>query len=210
MRDKLSKMAEGAIQTLTGVALQAWVLPSISASVTGIIGWLSSVEWFYVWLGAGFMFVTTTTGLLRFDEWRTRVTARDKLTFSTVRVRKKLSEDGSIGAIGFGFQFRNTAIFPMQFSVQDMQTELMGVYPPKKAYDNDTIAVSPSGVCWFDDHMIELKDVSRKGKLAEGTIFVRLKYGRPENLRHTLKLKKKVFLKFDDRGDVQMGEWYDL
>ena len=140
------------VQALTGAALQAWVLPSISALFTGVIGRLSEYDWFSVWIGAGFMFVTTTTGLLRFDEWRTRTTARDKLASSSTRIRRSISEDGSINAIALGFAFRNIAIFPIQFSVQGLQTELAGTYPPKKEYPNDTITLPANTPGFSDDH----------------------------------------------------------
>ena len=156
------------------------------------------------------MFAMVTTGLLRFDEWRTRTTAKNKLVFSSLRIKKVLSGDGSVSAVSIGFQLRNMATFPMQFSVQKMRTKLMTTFPPKKDYENDTITVSANSNGWFDDHFIKMADVSTKGKLAEGTMYVYLKYGRPGRLDHTLELNKKVFLKFDDRGDVQGVEWYDL
>ena len=86
----------------------------------------------------------------------------------------------------------------------------MEAFPPKKDYDNDTITVSAKNNGWFDDHFIKLADVTTKGKSAEGTICVHLEYGRPGRLDHILELNKKVFLKFDDRGDAQVAEWYDL
>ena len=156
------------------------------------------------------MFAMVTTGLLRFDEWRMRTTAKNKLVFSSLRIKKVLSGDGSVSAVSIGFQLRNIATFPMQFSVQKMRTKLMNAFPPKEDYENDTITVSVNNNGWFDDHLIRLADVTTKGKLAEGTICVYLKYGRPGRIDHTLELNKKVFLEFDDRGDVQVGDWYDL
>ena len=197
-------------QFVSWEAFQIWVLPLFSVPVTVVIGWLSDLPWFYIWLGVGFMFAMATTGLLRFDEWRTRTTAKNKLVFSSLRIKKVLSGDGSVSAVSIGFQLRNMATFPMQFSVQKMRTKLMNAFPPKEDYENDTINVSANSNGWFDDHLIRLANVATKGKLAEGTIYVYLKYGRPGRLDHTLELNKKVLLKFDDQGDVQAVEWYDL
>ena len=194
-------------QFISWEAFQIWVLPLFSVPVTVVIGWLSDFPWFYIWLGVGFMFAMVTTGLLRFNEWRTRTTSEDKLTVSSVRIHKILSSRGEVSSVGIGFQLQNRATFPMQFSVQNMTTQLMGKYPENRPYTNDTITVPPGNIGWFCDNFIDISGVSKTGELGEGKISARLEYGRPGDLRHTLGLNKKAFAAFDERGDVQFVEW---
>ena len=97
----------------------------------------------------------------------------------------------------------------MQFSVQNMTTQLMGKYPESIPYTNDTITVPPDNTGWFCDNFIDISGVSKTGELGEGKISARLEYGRPGDLRHTLELNKKAFAAFDERGDVQFMEWQD-
>ncbi len=196
-------------QFVSWEAFQIWVLPLFSVPVTVVIGWLSDLLWFHIWLGAGFMFAIVTTGLLRFNEWRTRTTSEDKLTGSGVLIRKILSRSGDVSSVGIGFQLQNRATFPMQFSVQNMTTQLMGKYPENRPYTNDTITVPPHNTGWFYDNFIDISGVPKTGELGEGKISTRLEYGRPGDLRHTLELKKKAFTAFDERGDVQFMEWQD-
>ena len=176
-----------------------------------MIGYLQGFPWFYVCLGAGFMFAVVTTGLLRFTEWRFRVTAKDKLAFHDLRIFRTLANDGSISAIRLGFRLRNIATFPIQFEVQEMNTEFMNsLYPPKKTYEKKKIFIPVNGLGWFDDHDIGLASIEKKNKTIGGSIHARLKYGRPENLNQELEFKKKVFIKFDNRGNVQATEWQDI
>ena len=90
-----------------------------------------------------------------------------------------------------------------------MTTQLMGKYPEKKPYANDTITVPPGNIGWFYDNFINISGVFKNKQLGEGTISTRLEYGRPGDLRHTLELNKKALAAFDEPGDVQFMEWED-
>ena len=173
-----------------------------------MIGYLQGIPWFYICVGATVAFAGITTGLLKFSEWKLRA-AKDKLVFHDLKISKMLSGDGSVSAIKIGFILQNAATFPIQFEIQNLDTELMNsLYPPKKAYDKNKVLMSPNKLGWFSDHAIPLKDIQRKNSVIEGSIYTRLKYGRPENLSQELEFKKKVFIKFDDRGNVQTVDWY--
>ena len=211
MSKQIPEKTKTAIQFISWEAVQTWVLPSLSVPATIVFGYFQNIPWFYVYLAAGFMFAVIATGLLRFDEWRFRVTAKDKLAFHDLKIARTLSGDGSASAIKLGFRFRNLATFPIQFEIQEMRTELMNnLYPPKKAYEEKRILIPVNGLGWFNDHNIELSNVSKKNKVMEGSIHAHLKYGRPENLNQELELRKRVFVKFDNRGDVQVMEWHDI
>ena len=54
----------------------------------------------------------------------------------------------------------------------------------------------------FCDHLIELASQSCS-KTISGSIEVTLKYGRPNNLKYELKLKKAVWVWFDKDGNFR-------
>ena len=211
MSKQVSEKRKTAIRFISWEAVQAWGLPSLSVPATIVLGYFQNIPWFYIYLSAGFVFAVIATGLLRFDEWRFRVTAKDKLAFHDLRVFRTLANDGSVFAIRLGFRLRNIATFPIQFEVQEMNTEFMNsLYPPKKTYEKKKIFIPVNGLGWFDDYDIGLANIEKKNKTIGGYIHARLKYGRPENLNQELEFKKKVFVKFDDKGNMQVAEWSDV
>ena len=199
----------GTFQFISWEAFQAWVLPALSVPATVMIGSWSSIPWFYIYLGALFAFAMTATGLLRFSEWRFRVTAKDKLSFSNVRVRKRLSEQGVVSGVQIGCELKNEALFPMEFVIQSAQTRIFDLYPPKRDYEKDDTTIPANGFGWFDDHEIPLDSIQPHGLIAEALISLRLKYGRPKKTNHELTINKKIFIKFTSQGDIEFFNWQD-
>ena len=179
---KVFRKAKNAIQFLSWEAIQIWVLPSLSVPATVLIGWLQGIPWFYVYIAAGFMFASVTIGILRLDEWKSRRTAKDKLSFSHVRIATEVSEYGYIDSIGLGFQLTNLASFPMQFDVDEINSELMGLYPPKKNFEKTSVVIPANGIGWFCDHCIKLDEVPTEPRIMEGILSVNIKYGRRATL----------------------------
>lgn len=186
--------------------VQTWLIPVVLTIGVALIGWVQNdISLFYFSIGVIFSFAAITTGLLRFSEWKFRVTAKDKLLFTTVRARKMLHQSElSDFAISLGFQLRNIATFPIEMSVHDVKTELSDIYAENRPYLTDSSIVAPGNDVWFDDHKIELK-----GNQWEGTISARIEYGRPGNLNQEITLNKKVFVIIDYNGVVWV-EAYDL
>ena len=187
-----------------------WVIPSTFTVGVGLVGWVYGIPPFYLAIGVIFSFAAIPTGLLRFSEWKYRVTVKDKLIFANIRVRKILPEnESSVIGVSLGFQLRNIATFPIEFSVPDIKTELLEEYSPNKPFLVETVTVPPGNNGWFDDHKIELKGNQWNGKTLEGSIRARIKYGRPGNLKQEIALNKKVYVKFDNHGNV-LAEQYNL
>ena len=174
-------------------------------------GWVEW-NWFLIYLGCLFAFAMTAAGLLRFSEWRYRVTTKDKLSFSNVRFTQMLSPDGMLLAIQLGIDVNNYALFPIQFTVQEVETHLGELYPPKKKHQPDSVIISPNGTGWYNDIPISLerdKLEALRNNVVEGLIQVQLKYGRPDNLNREMTIKKKIFVLFTDNGEAQLSHWHD-
>ena len=186
-----------------------WVIPALLTVGGVVMGYVQGLPWFYIYVGACVVFAFVCKGLLWFTDWRFRTTARYKLSFYDLKVSQILSDDGSVSEIKLGFILQSSATFPIQFEIQDLDTKLMdGLYPPKREYKKKRIIMDPDKKGWFSDHGIKLGGGDTNNKVIEGSIYARLLYGRPGNLKHELKFRKRVFIKFNDVGKVQLVDWH--
>ena len=203
-----SRVAKWGINFLAGEVARIWVWPILPPIGIGLIGWIQGVPWFYLFVGSGVLFAAISTGLLRFSEWKYRTIVQDKLVFNRVRVAKELADDGSVKSLRLGFQLNSSAMFPVQCRVSELATQFMSLFPPKKRYEEDSFIVPPQGFGWFDDHTIQVPNPPIDQSV-EGQIEFRLDYGKIGHLHQSLHMRKKVFLRFDKRGDITVCEWID-
>ena len=145
---------------------------------------------------------------MRFDEWRLRQTVNNKLNFQHVRLGKKLEKAGHINSLCLGFQLHNSAVFPIEYELQWLQTGVDGKFPPKKPYAVTLYTVPPGGRSWFDDFFINMPDPP-KSRPVEGNIEFTVQYGRPGRLKCILNKKLQVFIGFDEQGDVKSTNWIE-
>lgn len=212
--DKVRKFLSSIAWIFSEELARIWLIPLVPTVGVGVIGWVQSIQWFYYCIGMTVMFAAVTTILFRISEWKLKVTAKDKLAFASIRFIKNLSADGVLAALQLGFQVNNHALFPIQFAIREMQTELTDkFYPAKKPYAQDTLTISVNGRGWFDDNPISLdknKVTLLRNRVVEGLMYVRLAYGRPDNLKYEMEIKKKIFVLFTENGDVRLSHWYDI
>ena len=157
------------------------------------------------------MFAVVSTGLLRFHEWRTRITAEYKLSYDEILVRKTLLQDGiSVSMVGLGFLLRSTATFPIRFEVQNIETQVANLVPRRGQNNTTGSEIPPNGVGGFNDPQIDIRNQSWSGTTVEGIVRARVKYGRPGNLCHELEFGKRAYLRFEPNGNVLITETYDL
>ncbi|MEX2616976.1 MAG: hypothetical protein WD767_12850 [Alphaproteobacteria bacterium] len=190
-------------------AIRSWLWPPLAAGVSVVIGFAQDIPWFYIAVGACVIFSAVATGLLRFDEWRFRQTVKNKLNFASLRVTTKLNLDGSVESVGLGFILNNSALFPVEFAVKSLQTQLADRFPPKREYDTKRFIVAANGNAWFDDFHIEMPDPPRNQAI-EGSIKFEVCYGRPGQLNCTLGKKLKINIGFDGNGNVHGSNWTEL
>ena len=167
------------------------------------------VEWFYIYVGASVLLAAGINTLLRFDEWKYRVTTKDKLSFSKLMLGRIISDNGSAIGIKLGFQLKNAASFPIEYSIQSIQTQIGGEYAPNRPLEKDTYEISAFENGWFYNHAISLETIQPPARAVEGSLNAIITYGRPRNQNREMEIKKKIFVKFNSQGDVENIEWYD-
>lgn len=196
------------LREIVGGAIRVWLWPPLATGAGVVIGRLEQVPWFYVFIGATVIFAAVSSGLLRFSEWRFRQNVKDKLNFQFVRFGKHLTSSGTVDKIYLGFRLINSAIFPIEFEIKSLTTDVMGKFPPKKSYALNTITIPARGYGWFDDHFIEIDDPP-VDQSVEGNIEFSVRYGRAGRLNYDLHKKLQVFIGFDKKGDMKGTNWIE-
>ncbi len=190
--------------------VRSLITPTVVTGIGAVIGWLSGIPLFYLYIGMVALFTLTVTGLLRFSEWKDRITPEYKLSFAGVRVIAKKPDNGQvIKELGIGIEVRNFASFPIVSKIQEVSTQIGECYPPKKKYELDRVTIPPRSNAWFDDHFIKLESLPL-GQMIEGLIKFKISYGREgQKLPYILTGQKKVLLKYPAEGGIPEIQWQD-
>ena len=198
----IQAIASGAIKaTVFQATLVA--LPFVVASMTAVAGSMQSIPWMWVLMATSVAFASVAVGVLRFHEVLGRLRVEGKLFCECPRIALEISNQG----ICLGVALRSTADVPIEFEVEDMKTELMGVYPPKKAYPRKNFIVPPNGVAWFDDYEVQIGE--QVSTTVTGVVEMQIRYGKPARLKHQLHIKKQVVIRFSDKGVIDAFAWND-
>ena len=193
---------------VTGEFASTWIWPAAITAGGVVIGWVQQFPLFHLYVGGVFLFAASSTGLLRFSEWRYRNSVYDKLHFNKGRVSQVVNEKGHAVALLLGVEVRSSALFPISFSVDKIITEFHGKYPPKKDSKQQIHVIPPNGIGWFDDAAIAIP-LTDYGSY-EGKVGCTLKYGRSGALNNKLKADKKVMVNFNEHGSLDKSHpWVD-
>ena len=179
-----------------------------------MIGWLTEQPLFHLYIGTLLTFAALVWLVIGIDKWMERNRTRNKLVFLNVRGTLSTAKDGSIEAMRFGFDLRNFGNVPIRFHVDDMKTSVIPqdqrhkpCYPPNKEYENREVVIPPTGLGWFQDHNIPLPKGLRGH--AEARMECHVSYGRKDDSKHVLEIKKKAFFYLMDGGVKGGTDWYD-
>lgn len=198
-------LAAGGVRAAAFYVTTTYIIPLGAPIVTVVIGYASGVPWFGIWLGALAAFAFVSTGLLRFTEWRFRQKVHDKLAFAAVMVGKDISS----GGITIGLRLHNSALFPIEFSLEQLLTRLGDKVPSKTTYDSPgTISIPAKGVGWFWDNAIKVDNPPKPGTI-EGHMEYKLVYGRSGRLRYKLSGKKQIIIAFNEQGLPGDATWHE-
>ena len=194
-------------QFLAGLVLQQWVLPAAITAAGLLIGLNSDLPPFYVFVGTVIVLAQSAVALLRYSEWRSRITPKDKLGFQGGRVVSVLDEQGQITGFCLGFTLNNVASFPVEFEVERIESRVMDRVSTKDK-NLHPVLVSSGSTGWWQDGAIELPDLPAARSI-EGRLEAEIAYGRAGRRRYVLSLDKRVLLTIDPDRRLVGGEWFD-
>ena len=204
MKKFLSAIASGTISYAWSHGFLPWLLTLVPV-LTALLAFIEDEKWYLVALAGQLSFAALATGTYFASLWLHRTRAEGKLVFAAVRAGRNINGSG----IFLGMTFSNTAEFPIEFEVRDLRTRIGNIVPAKKGYDVRTFTISPNGIGWFDDHVIELgAGVPKSGSL-EGFIEMNISYGRPGKRSFYSTEKKTVIVAFDDNQNLISASWQE-
>ena len=185
------------------LVLGAW--PIFSSVSVAMIAFLEHYTWTPIILCTVATFGFVSWGMYYFQQLVFQRSTAGKLRhvgLSLVYLLDQESNSGHVRYIKVRLHLDSIAVFPMQFQVEKISTQLAERVNSKK-YENTNalISVSAAGTAWYADSEIDLKGVDQS-KAIEGTFEYLLKYGRPGKLRHSLTGKYRIAFKFISPTEV--------
>lgn len=209
MRRLLSLILQSSIPAPWDVwSAYAALLPFLSAAVAGGLGWMQGVPLMYIYVGAILAFAGTGVGLLRVLELRVRISPANKLAFSRSRVAVGRTAE-TMQPLRLGFELHSCYDYPLDCEIVSVTSRVGDRIPLEEPQLPQIIDVPPNGVVWFDDHIINAAK-PQDGSVVEGTLEFEVAYGPKGGKRkHYIRSKKRVYVAFDDDGNVRGMEWQD-
>jgi hypothetical protein len=177
--------------------LAAIGLPILGGIVTAIAGVLQGLPIAYIIAATAIVFAMIPTGLLRFDEWRTRITPQNKLVLQQAMFGMDFQRDLSTGmathittaqAILFLY---NSASFPIEFTMDEISSSMEGRINQNPILDNRGSVLHPTSQVLFGDARIEMGNFEVKSVI-DGIISFKLSYGRKGNKKYKLEKHLKI------------------
>lgn len=180
--------------------------PFIAAAVTFAAGAIdNSVSWMWVFMASSLTFAGTAVGILRFYELLQKTRVEGNLNCLSPSIGIDLNEPNGIC---LGLNLQSNGDVPIEFEVQSVRTKLQDKYPPNKPFELKKFIIPPRGVAFFNDYAINVDPP--KSASVEGLVDMEIKYGRPGNLKYSLRIKRQVFLKFGSERQLENIAWNEV
>lgn len=198
----------------TGTVSYVWgkfVLPAIvvlgAPLVTIVLGAFAEpvIPWMYIWVSAIVSLAAASGSMVWIDQTIEKRRIKNKLNFAKMRLGRNIHGPG----VFLGVELSNTAMVPVEFRVERVQTRVANRVPTVTRFDRTNFEVPANGVAWFDDHVIDIGAPPRPGTL-EGFAEFRLTYGRVGSpSKYDLTIRKQAVMVFNADGLLQGGSWQD-
>lgn len=180
--------------------------PFVVAAATFAAGAIdNSVSWMWVFMATSVAFAGAVVGILRFYELLQKTRIDGNLNCVSPSIGMDLNEPNGIW---LGVNLQSNGDVPIEFEVQSLRTRLQGKYPPNKPYELKKLTIPPRGFAFFNDHAINVDPPSSAS--VAGLIDMEIKYGRPGNLKYSLRIKRQVFLKFGSERQLENIAWTEM
>jgi hypothetical protein len=201
----LQSIKAGGTRAIAFHVVKTYVIPFGMPIMTLLIGLVTSVQWFYIWIGFLASLAFVFHWLLKMNEWLYRIKVEDKIVFSAIRFCRNIKTNG----ISIGFVVNNLADFPINFEVSNLVVKL-GDKVPAEDHKGGAIYIIPAkGNGWYDSHSVQIDKIPKSG-LIEGYIDFTINYGKSKNsLKNNFSAKKQLVAHFSQDGILQGGSWND-
>ncbi len=155
MENKWIKQAivSGSIKTIFNFFI-TYLIPVITPIITLIIGYLSHLPWFWIWLGILATFAFTANGMFMLKQWLDIRRVEHKLNFNAALLARGVNLEDII----LGIQVNSSANFPLEFEVINLRTQISDRSPIAEFKKGNSFFIPENGVGWYYDNPIQMKD----------------------------------------------------
>ncbi|HZP19574.1 MAG TPA: hypothetical protein VFB16_05140 [Bauldia sp.] len=188
--------------------------PLVVGAVTAGTGYYQGLPIAYVITATTIALAMTATALLRFDDWRARRTAANKVVFLQALMAFEYERDpetGSVIGTTFGqfiFVLPNSASFPISIVVDELDNSIDGrVNTDSKTIRNRTI--EPGAALTYRPDRIDLAHRPPKETI-EGRLKFKMRYGRFGKEKYQISKHVAVTAKFNRQTGTYEQLLYDV
>lgn len=181
------------------------LVPWIVSIWAAVLSYLEQSPMALLVLLASLVFWAVASGMNSFDLFINRRSPQSKLVFGNPLMN--LNVDGQtqkIKGLQFGFEIANNADFPIEYQVDLIESSIFGRINPDPVHVNrGTVLEARSKSAHWDAHIPY--DDTMAGKRLEGSLQVRLRYGRPGRLRYENSRAVQLIAYIGDQGKISFS-----
>jgi hypothetical protein len=159
-----------------------WLLPWLLAAMTVAGGILQHTPIVLTISGATFVFAAATTGLLRYDEWRTRRSKENKLICTSISIGldyirdQRTGKPTTLSKAQAVINLQNLSVYPISYVVDNITASVWGRVNPKPQYVTKGGVIGPISAGLYRDDIIDMQEAPLKDVL-EGVVKFNIRYG---------------------------------
>jgi len=186
--------------------------PTVATVTTALSGWLGGVPLMWIVMATALTFMAVSAGMLTASMYLERKNPLNKLQITKTlfnydlvpitppnRHQERATPKRGTPAVPafrhfvhgqLGIEILNRASFPISIIVEDAQTEIEGVEPPRVKYPRPPTIIHPHTTMWVHDGRIDMKNSVCDD--LDGKMDIKIKYGLPGEEQFDLTQKGTV------------------
>jgi hypothetical protein len=196
--------------------IKPFVWPWLVAMVTGAAGYWGHQPLMWIVMAAALTFMGTVVGVFFADAFRDRKSPLNKILYTGTAVNYDLKamprQSRRAAATGIlqarildkmqvGVFMHNSAPFPISAILEDAETEMEGLQPPRSLFPRAATVIVPGNTVLIMDDPIDMDGhICEK---MEGRMNMKIKYGYPGKEKFTMQFKGRVEALMRPEGFLQ-------
>jgi hypothetical protein len=190
-------------------ALRGWIYPIIFSAISATLGKMEGMSFFNILVGSTIAFGASSVGILSIHTLHERTRTFGKISFSEPRFFVRRSkETNQITGISIGYILSNYAEFPIHVDTKELTTSIDGVYASKEPFRNTVITAPTKGLCWFNDHIIDI--CPEEKTTISATLDFTVEYYNTLGRRNTLLKSLEIEISFGDIDQAPKFHWVEI
>ena len=182
----------------------AWIktVPAAAAFVTAVSGYLQSLQWMYILVGASLVFMSVGLGLVGYRLFVQLMDPEHKLKFCRPKVSR--GEDAVVVAA----ELRNDATFPIDVRIEELRTTVAGrTTRANRTMTNREFTLSPGDMTDYSDAVIDIGGIT--SDILESTFEISITYGRQNGRKYKIIKNLSLTIPLDRAGNISWSNRVD-